>query len=91
MSKNKIFEKIKIKDTEFSNRIVVSPMCQYSAENGLMNDWHFQHLSQFGFSGVGLVMIESTAVESIGSFVDLEIVEAKPNSLRGNFTGGTIN
>ena len=41
MNKNKIFEKIKIKDTEFSNRIVVSPMCQYSAENGLMNDWHF--------------------------------------------------
>ena len=66
MSKNKIFEKIKIKDTEFSNRIVVSPMCQYSAENGLMNDWHFQHLSQFGFSGAGLVMIESTAVENIG-------------------------
>ena len=66
MSKNKIFEKIKIKDTEFSNRIVVSPMCQYSAENGLMNDWHFQHLSQFGFSGAGLVMVESTAVENIG-------------------------
>ena len=66
MIKNTIFEKIKIKDTEFSNRIVVSPMCQYSAENGLMNDWHFQHLSQFGFSSAGLVMIESTAVENIG-------------------------
>ena len=66
MNKNKIFEKIKIKNTEFSNRIVVSPMCQYSAKNGLMNDWHFQHLSQFGFSGAGLVMIESTAVENIG-------------------------
>ena len=66
MNKNKIFEKIKIKDTEFSNRIVVSPMCQYSAIDGLMNDWHFQHLSQFGFSGAGLVMIESTAVENTG-------------------------
>ena len=55
MNKNKIFEKIKIKDTEFSNRIVVSPMCQYSAKDGLMNDWHFQHLSQFGFSGAGSV------------------------------------
>ena len=65
MIKNTIFEKIKIKETEFSNRIVVSPMCQYSAKDGLMNDWHFQHLSQFGFSGAGLVMIESTAVEDL--------------------------
>ena len=44
----------------------MSPMCQYSALDGMMNDWHFQHLTQLGLSGAGLVMIESTAVEKRG-------------------------
>ena len=66
MNKKNLFKNIKIRNVEFSNRIVVSPMCQYSAQNGLMNDWHFQHLSQLCISGAGLIVIESTAVEDIG-------------------------
>ena len=49
-----------------SNRIVVSPMCQYSADDGVASDWHLQHLVQLGYSGAGLVMVEATAVERRG-------------------------
>jgi 2,4-dienoyl-CoA reductase-like NADH-dependent reductase (Old Yellow Enzyme family) len=48
------------------NRIAVSPMCQYSAENGAANDWHLQHLGSLSLSGAGLVIVELTAVEPIG-------------------------
>ena len=41
-------------------------MCQYSEINGVMTDWHTQHLMQLGFSAAGLIMVESTAVEKIG-------------------------
>lgn len=49
-----------------SNRIVVSPMCQYSSENGNANDWHLMHLGQFSVSGAGLVFVEATSVEPAG-------------------------
>ena len=61
-----LFTPLLIGKNEISNRIVISPMCQYSALNGLMNDWHFQHLVQMGLSAAGLVMLESTAVEEKG-------------------------
>ena len=61
-----LFTPLSIGKLKLSNRIVVSPMCQYSALDGMMNDWHFQHLTQLGLSGAGLVMIESTAVEKTG-------------------------
>ena len=44
------------------NRIVVAPMCQYSADDGCMNDWHLQHLMNLAMSGAGLVVVEATAV-----------------------------
>ena len=49
-----------------NNRIAVSPMCQYSAENGAANDWHLQHLGSLSVSGAGLVIVEQTAVEPAG-------------------------
>lgn len=61
-----LFSPIKISNLEIPNRIVVAPMCQYSAVDGVMTDWHTQHLMQLGYSGAGLVMIEATAVERIG-------------------------
>ena len=61
-----IFSPIKIGCLEVSNRIVVAPMCQYSAINGVMTNWHTQHLMQLGFSAAGLIMVEATAVEKIG-------------------------
>jgi 2,4-dienoyl-CoA reductase-like NADH-dependent reductase (Old Yellow Enzyme family) len=48
------------------NRIVVSPMCQYSADDGSMNDWHFVHLGHLAYSGAGLVMVEATHVTREG-------------------------
>jgi 2,4-dienoyl-CoA reductase-like NADH-dependent reductase (Old Yellow Enzyme family) len=49
-----------------ANRIVVSPMCQYSAEDGSATDWHMLHLGHLAVSGAGLLMIEATAVEAAG-------------------------
>ena len=50
----------------FPNRIAVSPMCQYSCENGLANDWHFVHLGSRAVGGAGLVIVEATAVTPEG-------------------------
>src|ERR1700722_708318 len=48
------------------NRIVMSPMCQYSAEEGMANDWHLVHLGSRAVGGVALVMVEATAVARDG-------------------------
>ena len=48
------------------NRIVISPMCQYSAREGLANDWHFAHLAQFAIGRAGLIFTEAAAVERAG-------------------------
>ena len=50
----------------FPNRIVVSPMCQYSCEEGFANDWHFVHLGSRAVGGAGLVIVEATAVTPEG-------------------------
>ncbi len=49
-----------------SNRIVLSPLCMYSATEGVPNDWHFSHLSTYARAGVGIVFTEATAVQKIG-------------------------
>ena len=61
-----LFKKIKINKVILKNRIVVSPMCQYSGKNGCPTNWHFSHLSKLINSGAGMLMIESTAVENNG-------------------------
>jgi 2,4-dienoyl-CoA reductase-like NADH-dependent reductase (Old Yellow Enzyme family) len=61
-----LFSELAIGPLRFPNRIVVSPMCQYSAREGVANDWHLQHLMQLAMSGAGLVMVEATAVEARG-------------------------
>ncbi len=58
----KLFSPIKIKDVELKNRIVVSPMCQYSSEDGYANDWHLVHLGSRAVGGAALVIAEATAV-----------------------------
>lgn len=55
-----------IRGTWFRNRIVMSPMCQYSATDGLANDWHLVHLGSRAIGGAGLVMVEATAVTPEG-------------------------
>ena len=63
---SKLFTQITLGGVELSNRIVLSPMCQYSAREGTVGDWHVMHLGQFAVSGVGLVMVEASGVEAIG-------------------------
>jgi 2,4-dienoyl-CoA reductase-like NADH-dependent reductase (Old Yellow Enzyme family) len=55
-----------IRGVTFRNRIVMSPMCQYSATEGLANDWHLVHLGSRAAGGVALVMVEATAVAAEG-------------------------
>src|SRR2546430_16833893 len=61
-----LFEPLTLGGITLANRIAVSPMCQYSAENGAANDWHLQHLGSLSLSGAGLVIVEQTAVEPSG-------------------------
>ena len=57
-----LFDQLTIRDLTFNNRVFVSPMCQYSSENGYANDWHFAHLGTRAVGGAGLVLAEATAV-----------------------------
>src|SRR6202142_4775447 len=61
-----LFSPLKIKNVEFKNRIVVSPMCQYSSVDGFADDWHLVHLGSRAVGGAGLVMTEAAAVEPRG-------------------------
>jgi 2,4-dienoyl-CoA reductase-like NADH-dependent reductase (Old Yellow Enzyme family) len=63
---SQLFSPIRLGGQEFANRIVVSPMCQYSAVHGDATDWHLVHLGSLSMSGAGLVVLEATAVEEIG-------------------------
>jgi len=59
---SKLFTSFALRDLELANRIVVSPMCQYSAVDGSPSDWHWAHLGSLALSGAGLLCIEATAV-----------------------------
>jgi 2,4-dienoyl-CoA reductase-like NADH-dependent reductase (Old Yellow Enzyme family) len=61
-----LFSPIRLADLELSNRIVVAPMCQYSANDGAATDWHMTHLGMLANSGAGLVVVEATHVERHG-------------------------
>jgi 2,4-dienoyl-CoA reductase-like NADH-dependent reductase (Old Yellow Enzyme family) len=66
MSKSALFRPIRIGGLELANRIVIAPMCQYSAQDGCMNDWHLIHLGHLALSGAALITIEATAVTADG-------------------------
>ncbi|KNE69430.1 hypothetical protein AMAG_13790 [Allomyces macrogynus ATCC 38327] len=61
-----LFRPLTVRDTTFANRIFVSPMCQYSAQDGFATDYHLVHLGQFALRGVGLAMVEATAITPEG-------------------------
>ena len=61
-----LFSPIQLRGLALPNRIMVAPMCQYSADNGEANDWHFTHINSLALSGAGLFCIEATHVEAIG-------------------------
>ncbi|MDI3320214.1 NADPH dehydrogenase NamA [Pinibacter soli] len=62
----KLFEPLTIKEVTFRNRIVVSPMCEYSSIDGFANDWHLVHLGSRAVGGAGLIITEATAVNPDG-------------------------
>lgn len=62
----KLFSTLCLRDITVRNRIFVSPMCQYSAVDGIPNDWHFVHLGSRAVGGAGLIMVEATGVSPEG-------------------------
>ena len=63
---SKLFSDLSLRELQLANRLVVSPMCQYSADDGSANDWHMMHLGALSNSGAGLLIVEATAVEREG-------------------------
>jgi len=61
-----LFEPLKIRDITLRNRIAVSPMCQYSSNNGVASDWHLVHLGSRAIGGASLIIAEATGVEARG-------------------------
>mgnify|MGYP001601738883 CR=1 FL=1 len=63
---SKLFTPIALSDLTLPNRVVIAPMCQYSAIDGSATDWHLAHLTQLSLGGAGLLMIEATGVSTEG-------------------------
>ena len=63
---SKLFSSISIKSVNFKNRIVMSPMCMYSCEDGFATDWHFVHYGTRAMGGVGTIILEASAVRADG-------------------------
>jgi len=61
-----LFEPLSLRSIQLKNRIVVSPMCEYSSEDGFANDWHLVHLGSRAVGGAGLIIVEATAVSPEG-------------------------
>jgi len=65
-----LFTPLSLRGVTFSNRVWVSPMCQYSSDDGMPNDWHLVHLGGRAVGGAGLVMVEASAVTPEGRITD---------------------
>ena len=61
-----LFSPLTLRELTLKNRIVVSPMCQYSSDDGLPTDWHLVHLGARAVGGAALVIVEATAVSPDG-------------------------
>src|SRR5208282_2244007 len=68
-----LFTPLTIRELTLRNRIAVSPMCQYSSQDGFANDWHLVHLGSRAVGGAGLVMTEATAVEERGRITPADL------------------
>jgi len=68
-----IFNKLKIGNLFLKNRIVISPMCQYSSKNGIPSKWHYKHLLNLSSLGASMLMMESTAIEKRGKITNSDL------------------
>src|SRR4029079_12958189 len=66
MAQPNLFTPLRVGALALRNRIIIAPMCQYSAEDGCATDWHLIHLGHLALSGAGLLTIEATAVTAEG-------------------------
>lgn len=64
----RLFDPYTLKGVTLRNRIMVSPMCQYMADEGVINDWHRVHYASLTRGGAGLVIVEATAVSAEGAY-----------------------
>ena len=89
MSGPKLFEPLDLAGLSLANRIVVAPMCQYSAVDGCMTDWHTIHLGQLALSGAAILTIEATAVEPAGriSYADVGLWDDKTEAAMAQTLG----
>ena len=68
-----ILNKKKINQTVLRNRIVISPMCQYSSKNGAPSKWHYKHILNLSSTGAGMVILESTAIDKNGKISEADL------------------
>lgn len=80
---SRLFKEYQIKDMKLRNRIVMPPMCMYSAEDGLVNDWHLTHYTTRAVGGAGLILLEATGVESRGRITDQDLGLWKDEQVEG--------
>ena len=82
----KLFEPFTVDSLTLANRIVIAPMCQYSAVDGCMTDWHLIHLGQLALSGAALLTIEATAVQPQGriSHADTGLYDERTEAAMGS-------
>jgi len=78
-----LFEPLKIRNITLKNRIAVAPMCQYSAEDGFVNDWHLVHLGSRAVGGAGLIITEATAVTPEGRITPKDLGIWKDEHIEG--------
>ena len=66
MTNSRLFSPVELRGLSLKNRVVISPMCQYSARDGMANDWHMVQYGRFAMGGAGLIIVEATAVTPDG-------------------------
>src|SRR5664279_3862791 len=76
-----LFEPLQIRNIKLKNRIVVSPMCEYSSEDGFANDWHLVHLGSRAVGGAGLVCVEAAAIAAGGRISPSDLGIWKPQHI----------
>lgn len=90
MSATRLFTPFAMGNLTLRNRIVIAPMCQYSAVDGEMNDWHLMHLGNLAQSGAGILTIEATAVSPEGriSYGDVGLYSPETQAAMGRVLDG---
>ena len=79
-----LFDSFQSRDLTLPNRVVVSPMCQYSSDNGFANDWHLVHLGSRASGGAGLIVYNRKEGRALGEVVKFLVYNARKRSAGGD-------